>query len=330
MKRMTISLNIVLLGIFALTLCLNVKVVSAAPAAVSQPVGYILPFEGNWRYTQTPHNNYAVDLAPQKKQACTQSVKASEYNKDAWIVAAKGGIVIRSEKAWVEIDHGDGYITQYIHVATADRIAKNTVVTRGQHIGHPSCETQWNEISSGVHLHFTIKKKGGSYIDFRGWSFSGWKLNSSSQFVSYNGKSIVYPSLDVSKQTFTRSLDRFSNSAPYVPTALSTGLINTKLSMYWKNSNYLNDPEGDSVTFYAEIYGGSAKLNTGWISISPSSSKGLWVVSFSSLNLWAYSYNYDRIRKCGYNIKWHVKARDKYGLESAWSPDNVVTLLPCR
>jgi hypothetical protein len=326
MKRISISLNVLLISMLVLTLCLNVKDVSAAPMAVTQPGGYILPFEGNWRYTQTPHTNYAVDLAPQKGIACSKSLKASEYDKNSWIVAAKGGIVIRSEKAFVEIDHGDGYITQYIHVATKDRIPVNTVVFRGQRIGHPSCETQWNEISSGVHLHFTIKKKGGSYIDFRGWSFSGWTLNSKSQFVSYNGSLVLYPTLK--NTTFNRSVDHLNNSAPYVPKSMSTTSSGTFLSMYWDNLANKNDPDGDSVTFYAEIYGGSSKLSSGWF--SPPSSRAKWGVQFSSSSIWAYSYSYDRIRKCGYKIKWHVKAKDKYGAESAWSPDNVVTLLPCK
>ena len=67
-------------------------------------------------------------------------------------------------------------------------------------------------------------------------------------------------------------------------------------TLCWNNPG---DPDGDAVSFYAEVYGGAVNANSGWTSNTcwrPSELNGTY-----------------------YNYQWHVKTRDGRGLESSWS-----------
>lgn len=73
----------------------------------------------------------------------------------------------------------------------------------------------------------------------------------------------------------------------------------------WNNNG---DPDGDSVEFYAEVYGSAVNANSGWRSTTcwrPSSLDGQY-----------------------YNYQWHVKARDNRGAESGWSSTWHFTIQP--
>jgi len=186
----------------------------------SLPTGYILPFEGGWRYTQTPHLNYGIDLAPPKRTAC---IKGNDYDKDSWVVAAQSGKVIISETAYVAISHNGGWVTEYIHIASTDRVKKGAVVQQGARIGHPSCETQWPKYPvTGVHLHFQLRD-GTDYVSMMNWSLSGWKLTEYETFISQDGKIVVYPIIKViNKQTTTTSFSRKHDGVAITPTITST------------------------------------------------------------------------------------------------------------
>lgn len=124
-----------------------------------------LPFEENtvWSFTGGPHGSWGsgsawggLDFAPSGDAlGCVQS--------DAWVTAAAGGVVTRSENGVVVVDlDSDGYeetgwALLYLHIETRDRIPVGTKVSSGDRIGHPSCE---GGVSSGTHFHVARKYNG--------------------------------------------------------------------------------------------------------------------------------------------------------------------------
>ncbi|MFZ2422817.1 MAG: hypothetical protein WA029_16920, partial [Anaerolineae bacterium] len=91
------------------------------------------------------------------------------------------------------------------------------------------------------------------------------------------------------------------NHAPNTPSLQSPGDGHVATDgrapqLCWNNNG---DPDGDSVQFYAEVYGSAVNANSGW------TGRTCWWPS----NLDGQYHNY----------QWHVKARDNYGAESGWS-----------
>lgn len=134
------------------------------PPGLTQPE-MELPFEPyrEWNYTGGPHGAWehdgplaAIDFAPtSNRSGCGLS--------DKWITASMTGLVIRSDRGVVVIDHdGDGHEQtgwnlMYLHVATTDRISNDTWVDIDDRIGHASCE---GGISTGTHVHMARKYNG--------------------------------------------------------------------------------------------------------------------------------------------------------------------------
>jgi hypothetical protein len=134
------------------------------PPGLDQP-DMELPFEPNreWNYTGGPHGAWehdgplaAIDFAPtSERSGCGLS--------DKWITASMPGLVIRSARGVVVIDEdGDGHEQtgwnlMYLHVATIERVPKDTWVDLDDRIGHASCE---GGVSTGTHLHMARKYNG--------------------------------------------------------------------------------------------------------------------------------------------------------------------------
>jgi len=155
------------------------------PEDLTQPA-LQLPFERgrSWSFTGGPHAAWgnwaawaALDFAPPGDAlGCVQS--------NEWVVAAGDGPVIRSDYGLVVQDldgdglEGTGWVLQYLHVESRDRVAVGTTLQAGDHIGHPSCE---GGVSSGTHLHLS-RKYNGEWItadgampfELDGWLSSGW------------------------------------------------------------------------------------------------------------------------------------------------------------
>ncbi len=99
--------------------------------------------------------HYGVDLA---------------HNSGTEIIASRGGKVTVAKYStsagyYVEIDHGDGFSSQYMHL-THYIVNKGDTVKAGQVIGYMGS----TGVSTGPHLHFSILYKGGhvnpaKYID---------------------------------------------------------------------------------------------------------------------------------------------------------------------
>ena len=91
------------------------------------------------------------------------------------------------------------------------------------------------------------------------------------------------------------------NRAPNTPSLRSPGDWHVAHdghapTLCWNNNG---DPDGDSVEFYAEVYGSARNANSGW------TRNTCW--NPASLNGGYFGY------------QWHVKAKDSHGAESGWS-----------
>lgn len=131
---------------------------STSPETPSNAQGWVRPTAGvvtsryGWR-------SYPLD--PSRRDFHTGVDISSGTNSP--IVAAKSGTVVASNSGYnwgygnyVDIDHGDGFMTRYAHLAPGWKASVGQKVAAGERIG-----TQGTTgASTGVHLHFEIHKNG--------------------------------------------------------------------------------------------------------------------------------------------------------------------------
>ncbi|MCX6024859.1 MAG: LysM peptidoglycan-binding domain-containing protein [Chloroflexi bacterium] len=157
------------------------------PGDLTQPE-LALPFEPGkvWAYTGGPHPTWgdslpwgALDFAP--PSTVTGCISSPE-----WVVAVGEGVVARSELATVVLDlDGDGdertgWVVFYFHLETEGRVAQGTHVSRGDHLGHPSCEGG-RATGSSVHI---ARRYNGEWIPAAGplpFTLSNWVAGSSGE-----------------------------------------------------------------------------------------------------------------------------------------------------
>jgi murein DD-endopeptidase MepM/ murein hydrolase activator NlpD len=84
------------------------------------------------------------------------------------IYAAASGEVVASGWGtlgwWVGIDHGNGFRTEYGHMAEQPLVSEGEQIEKGQLIGHMGSTYGRGGYSTGVHLHFVVRHLG-AYID---------------------------------------------------------------------------------------------------------------------------------------------------------------------
>jgi murein DD-endopeptidase MepM/ murein hydrolase activator NlpD len=87
--------------------------------------------------------------------------------KNTPIRAARGGRVVAA--GWcsgygycVKINHGDGFLTEYGHLASRPNVRNGQQVNAGDRIGlmGSTYDAKGGGYSTGVHLHFTVKLNG--------------------------------------------------------------------------------------------------------------------------------------------------------------------------
>jgi len=152
---------------------------SEEPAHASQqPIGLWLPWEAGttWRLTFGPHGTSSDGLGsaldfqpPDAGGAACDSGFSSRY----WVVAAAGGHIINLPNA-LEVDHGGGFRTGYMHIQ--EKLVTSGEVQAGERLGKVSCcpdgpvDNCW---ATAPHLHFyTVfqgAKQGIAGINLEGW-----------------------------------------------------------------------------------------------------------------------------------------------------------------
>ncbi len=134
------------------------------PTSLTQP-NLELPFSPGetWAFTGGPHSAWGPDGALAALDFAPQSDKPGCYPSNAWVVAAAPGLVVRAGYGLVIVDlDGDGseqtgWVMQYMHIATSDRVAVGTYLETDDLIGHPSCE---GGLATGNHVHISRKYNG--------------------------------------------------------------------------------------------------------------------------------------------------------------------------
>ncbi len=104
---------------------------------------------------------------------------------NAYAVAAAYGSVQRPQgySCWLEIDHGNGWITSYYHL---QNLYSGAPIGRDGKVGTIACETCAGGFATGPHVHFSVKYNG-AYASLEGIKLSGWTVHVGS--VAYDGGS---------------------------------------------------------------------------------------------------------------------------------------------
>ena len=166
------ALLAVIAGLFALD-------AGDSAQASEQPVGLWLPWEAgtSWRLTNGPHGYSAdglgVALDFQPPDAAGVSCD-SGFTSSYWVVAAAGGTVIDRVNG-LEIDHGSGFRTGYLHLQ--DEQVQSGHVDAGDRLGKVSCcpDGGWTDFcwATAPHLHFYTVYRGSKQgivgINLEGW-----------------------------------------------------------------------------------------------------------------------------------------------------------------
>jgi len=150
------------------------------PADLTQ-VSMSLPFPigQTWYFSGGPHGAWELGGAQAALDFAPGAVVGGCAESNAWVTGVAAGLVLRSANGAVVVDlDGDGaeatgWVILYLHIATRDRVQVGTLVERGGHIGHPSCE---GGRATGTHLHLA-RKYNGEWIPADGpvpLNLSGW------------------------------------------------------------------------------------------------------------------------------------------------------------
>ena len=175
---MSCAPRVLLCALLALTAGLLAVEATRDAGAAGQPVGLWLPWEAgdSWRLTFGPHGSSsdgsgaALDFQPPDAGgAGCESGFSSSY----WVVAAAGGRVSNLPNG-LEIDHGSGFRTGYLHVQ--DKQVTSGNVDAGDRLGKVSCCPEGDSDycwATAPHLHFyTVyhgARQGIVSINIEGW-----------------------------------------------------------------------------------------------------------------------------------------------------------------
>lgn len=171
--------------LFAMLLSISAEKVDALGAAAVPPSDmFQLPWEqglswvaysgfdnGNRRPNTSPHNyrmGGAIDFAPHANMV------VGEDTSNYWVAAAANGVVTTVSSCHIVIDHGNGWTTEYWHLANI-QVSRNDIVSRNQRIAIIADNVLFQVCTGnehpGPHLHFVMRS---NMEDTR---FAGWRIN---------------------------------------------------------------------------------------------------------------------------------------------------------
>ncbi len=126
---------------------------------------------GTKRLPTSPHNyamGGALDFAPHV------GMKIGEDTSNAWVTAAAAGTVYEVSYCHVKINHGNGWTSEYYHLANV-QVQVGSVVAQNQHLGiidnNANGQVCLGNIWPGPHVHFAIRP------NLVGATLAGWKVN---------------------------------------------------------------------------------------------------------------------------------------------------------
>jgi len=151
--------------------------------ASEQPIGLWLPWEAgtSWRLTNGPHSSssdgFGAALDFQPPDAAGKGCETN-FVSSYWVVASAGGKVINQPNG-LEIDHGNGFRTGYLHLAEKQMTSGR--VDAGDRLGKASCCPEGDSSfcwATAPHLHFYTVYRG-AHQGIRGINLEGWGVQES-------------------------------------------------------------------------------------------------------------------------------------------------------
>ncbi|MCC7117836.1 MAG: peptidoglycan DD-metalloendopeptidase family protein [Anaerolineales bacterium] len=126
---------------------------------------------GSRRPRTSPHNYLmggAIDFAPHANMV------VGEDTSNFWVTAAANGTVTTVSSCHIVIDHGNGWMTEYWHLANI-QVRKFDVVTRNQRLAviadNVRTRVCTGNLHPGPHLHFVMRPKAAET------KYAGWAIN---------------------------------------------------------------------------------------------------------------------------------------------------------
>jgi LasA protease len=105
---------------------------------------------------------------------------------DGQVHAARSGLVYKpcGNTTWVQVRHGEGWVTDYYHLTSIPRFTDGTKIKRGQYLGKTGTAVACGGSAYGAHVHFNVRYKG-AHIAWHGQKLGGWTIYEGAK--SYQG-----------------------------------------------------------------------------------------------------------------------------------------------
>jgi hypothetical protein len=201
--------------------------------------------DGSNRLPGSPHNYHnggAVDFAPRA------TMFRGEDTSNFWVTAAAAGTIVEISKCHMKIDHGNGWVTEYQHLANiqvhlGDSVARNQrLAVIANALSQPVCPG--SEPPDIPHLHFTLRPSMVG-ATFAGWQFKYNSFWNTTTFAK-DGKIVTLykPLLNVLDQP--TSTPTPTGQASATPTIATTSTPGTPQATATSVGQPTNTPDGSA------------------------------------------------------------------------------------
>jgi hypothetical protein len=233
---------------------------------------------GNRRPNTSPHNyklGGAVDFAPHA------GMVIGEDTSNFWVTAAANGVVTTVSSCHIVIDHGNGWTTEYWHLANI-QVANSAIVTRNQRIAviadNVTVQVCTGNEHPGPHLHFVMRPSMKD-TKFAGWTIN-FDANTNKTTFSKNGQTVglLVPLLNTMPVAGTATATRTS-TATRTPTTTRTSthtntatLTTTFTPTITSTSTVTNTPVASNTSIFTDtpvVTNTSIFTNTSTVTSTP-------------------------------------------------------------